>query len=116
MSPGRSLPTRPPDFPPPKNLPAQLRFKDRLVLDEALRRAGFRDIDIAPVTGHWQIRHARWLVDSIAFAPGMAALFDALGRDRAARVRNGLLHDLEVRHGRGPFVLTGEAHLATGLA
>ncbi len=105
-----------PDFAPPKSLPAQLRFKDAQVLDEALRRAGFSNVKIVPVTGHWQIPDARSLVDNIGFAPGMAALFGALGADRAKRVQGGLLRALEARHGRGSFVLTAEAHLATALA
>ncbi len=105
-----------PDFAPPKSVPAQLRFKDAEVLDEAMRRAGFRSVEIAPVTGRWQIRDARSLVDNIAFAPGMAALFDALGADRAKRVRDGLLRELEGRHGPGSFALAAQAYLAKALA
>lgn len=105
-----------PGLAPPRSLPAQLRFKDADVLAKALRRAGFRHVEIVPVTGRWRIPGARSLVDNMAFAPGMAALLGALGADRAKRMQGELLRKLESRYGPGPFVLAGQAHVATALA
>jgi hypothetical protein len=68
--------------PPPAVLPAQLRFRDEAALCRLLAGAGLA-VTVARVERRWRIPSARWLADSIAFAPEMAAMIGALGNSRA---------------------------------
>ena len=69
--------------PPPASLPAQLRFCDEAQL-RTLLAAGLVVERIVRIEERWKVPSARWLADHIAFAPGVAALVDALAADRAA--------------------------------
>ena len=98
--------------PPPASLPAQLRFCDEAQL-RTLLAAGLVVERIVRIEERWKVPSARWLADHIAFAPGVAALVDALAADRAA-VLDAFVAGLERDQGRGEVVLSAIAHV--GLA
>jgi SAM-dependent methyltransferase len=99
--------------PPPASLPAQLRFRDEAALRALLAVPGLAVERIVRIEEGWKLPSARWLADHIAFAPGMAAMVDALAADRAA-VLDAFIGGLERDQGRGEVVLSAIAHV--GLA
>jgi ubiquinone/menaquinone biosynthesis C-methylase UbiE len=98
---------------PPKFLPAQLRFREEPAFRRLLTEAGLIVQDIVRIEEHWSVPSARWLADHIAFAPGMSAMVEALGADRAA-VLDAFISALERDQGRGEVALSAVAHV--GLA
>jgi SAM-dependent methyltransferase len=99
--------------PPPASLPAQLRFRDEAVLRRLLADAGLIVSAIERVEERWRMPSARWIAERIAFAPGMAAMVGALGRDRAA-VLDAFVAALERDQGRGEVGLSAVAHIGLG--
>ncbi len=96
--------------PAPAALPAQLRFREEGALRRLLGDAGFIDSTIVRVEERWRMPSARWLADRIAFAPGMAAMVDALGSDRAG-VLDTFVAALERDQGAGEVTLSAIAHI-----
>jgi SAM-dependent methyltransferase len=99
--------------PPAASLPAQLRFRDEAVLRRLLADAGLIVSAIERVEERWRMPSARWIAERIAFAPGMAAMVAALGRDRAA-VLDTFVAALERDQGRGEVGLSAVAHIGLG--
>jgi SAM-dependent methyltransferase len=96
--------------PPPAALPAQLRFRDEPTFHRLLSDAGLVVGAIVRVAEPWRIPSARWIADRIAFAPGMAAMVDALGSDRA-RVLDTFVAALERDQCEGEVTLSAIAHI-----
>ncbi len=100
--------------PPPKVLPAQLRFREERAFRGLLTDAGLLVQDIVPLEERWRVPSARWLADHIAFAPGMAAMAEALGADRAPML-DAFVSALERDQGAGEVVLSAVAHVGLAL-
>lgn len=99
---------------PQGELPAQLRFTDPARLHGLLADAGFAVIRIKPMEATLTAASAAELTASLAFAPGMAAMLDAMGRDRAA-VTQAFMARLLADQGPGAVALSAVAHVAVGL-
>lgn len=99
--------------PPPSVLPAQLRFREEPVFRSLFAQAGLTVHEIVRLEQRWPLPSARWIAEHIAFAPGMAAMVQGLGADRA-RVLDAFVVGLEHDHGRGEVSLSAIAH--AGLA
>jgi SAM-dependent methyltransferase len=96
--------------PPPAALPAQLRFRDEPTFRRLLSDAGLLVGAIVRVAERWRVPSARWIAERIAFAPGMAAMVDALGSDRAC-VLDAFVAALEQDQGEGEVTLSAIAHI-----
>ncbi len=99
--------------PPAGELPAQLRFIDPARLIALAADAGFTAVRVERVEATLHYPSAIGLAAALGFAPGMAAMLDALGPDRAAVLdafTAGLVRDF----GKGPVTLGAVAHLAIG--
>lgn len=101
--------------PPSGELPAQLRFTDPDRLRALVADGGFAAIRIERVEAALPAASARVLAASLAFAPGMAAMLEALGPDRAA-VAEEFAARLERDQGTGPVSLQAVAHIAVAAA
>jgi len=99
--------------PPPTSLPAQLRFREEPALRKLLTDAGLIVTAIVRVEESWRLPSARWIVDRITFAPGMAAIIGALGVDRVP-VLDAFVAALEREQGRGEIALSAVAHIGVG--
>jgi ubiquinone/menaquinone biosynthesis C-methylase UbiE len=99
--------------PPPETLPAQLRFREERAFRNLLAAAGLMVNEIVRMEERWKLPSARWLADHIAFAPGMAAMVEALGADRAS-ILEAFVSALEQDQGAGEIRLLAVAQL--GLA
>ena len=97
----------------PQFLPAQLRFREEPAFRRLLTEAGLIVQDVVRIEERWNLPSARWLAGHIAFAPGMSAMVEALGADRAA-VLDAFVSALERDQGRGEVALSAVAH--AGLA
>ena len=97
--------------PPTGGLPAQLRFTDPDRFRALLVAAGFEDIRIERTEAVLHVPSVATLTQSLAFAPGMAAMLDALGPDRPA-VLERFAATLIADHGTGPVTLGAVAHIA----
>lgn len=97
--------------PPASELPAQLRFTDPDRLHALLAEAGFENIRIARTEASLHAPTAAALAQSLAFAPGMAAMLDALGPHRPAVLEH-FATALIADHGSGPVTLGAVAHIA----
>src|SRR5829696_7852131 len=95
--------------PPPSVLPAQLRFREEPVFRSLFAQAGLTVHEIVRLEQRWPLPSARWIAEHIAFAPGMAAMVQGLGADRA-RVLDAFVVGLEHDHGRGEVSLSAIAH------
>ena len=100
--------------PPPKSLPAQLRFREEPAFRSLIARAGLVVQEIVRLEERWRLPSARWLADRIAFAPGLSAVFDAMGADRQAVVE-AFVSALERDQGRGEVELVAVAHVGVGV-
>jgi len=100
--------------PPPKFLPAQLRFREEPVFRGLLTDAGLVVQDIVLFEERWRVPSARWLADHIAFAPGMSAMAEALGADRVP-VLDAFASALERDQGKGEVALSAVAHVGLAL-
>lgn len=96
--------------PPPASLPAQLRYRDKLAFHRLLTDAGLVVGAIVCVEERWHVPSARWIADRITFAPGMAAMVDGLGTDRA-HVLDTFVAALERDQGKGEVILSAIAHI-----
>jgi SAM-dependent methyltransferase len=96
--------------PPPTSLPAQLRHRDKPTFHKLLSDTGLVVSAIVRVKERWRLPSARWIAERIAFAPGMAAMVDALGSDRA-RVLDTFVAALERDQGEGAVTLSAIAHI-----
>lgn len=95
------------------NLPAQLRFTDPSQFKALFHAAGLRSVAICSVRSELRAKSAGWLVDRLAFAPGMAALlasFGAAREDVLAHYRE----SLESRFAGQEVVLHGVAAVGVG--
>ena len=100
--------------PPLGDLPAQLRFTDPGRLRALLADAGFTSVRVERVEAALHAPSAAALAASLGFAPGMAAMLDALGPDREAV----LLHYqtvLEAEQGMDAVALGAVAHIAVAV-
>lgn len=96
---------------PMGELPAQLRFTDPGRLRALLADAAFLVTEIMPLSAELQAPSAEHLAAMLGFAPGMAAMLDALGPDRAA-VLDRFTAQLQADQGHGPIRLGAAAHAA----
>ena len=96
---------------PPGPLPAQLRFVAPEALRALLVDSGFEAIEIIALRADLNAASARELANSMAFAPGMAALLEALGPERDA-VLSAFVDALEADQGSGAVRLGAVAHAA----
>lgn len=90
-------------------LPAQLRFIDPDRFMALLTDTGFQSVRVERSEAALQAPSALTLATALAFAPGMAAMLDALGPDRDA-----VLDAFTKGLGQGPITLHAVAHIATG--
>ena len=97
--------------PPASDLPAQLRFTDPDRLYALLAASGFEAIRIERTEAVLRAPTAASLTQSLAFAPGMAAMLDALGPQRPA-VLERFATTLIADQGSGPVTLGAVAHIA----
>lgn len=97
--------------PPMGELPAQLRYTDPAALGALVEAGGFAAVRIERVEAALHASSARVLAASLGFAPGMAAMLDALGADRAP-VIEAFAASLETDQGTGPVALGAVAHIA----
>jgi cyclopropane fatty-acyl-phospholipid synthase-like methyltransferase len=97
--------------PSPATLPPQLRFRERSALRALLTDTGLIVDDIVLLEQRWRLPSARWIAGQIAFAPGMTAMMDGLGADRA-RVLDAFVTALERDQGQGEVALSAVAHAA----
>ena len=95
-------------------LPAQLRFTDPGLLHALLSEAGFAAVAVERVEASLQAASAETLAGSLDFAPGMTAMLDALGNDRAKVLRS-FVDTLAADQGSGPVALGAVAHIAFGV-
>ena len=100
--------------PPFGDLPAQLRFTDPDRLRALLADAGFASVRVDRVEAALHAPSARALAASLGFAPGMAAMLDALGPDRDA-VLHRFQAVLEAEQGMGAVALGAVAHIAVAV-
>lgn len=100
--------------PPPGELPAQLRFIDPGLLSSLLSGAGFQSVRVETVEAALHAPSAGELAASLAFAPGMVAMLDALGRRRKA-VLDAFTAQLQVDGHTGGVSLGAVAHAAVGV-
>lgn len=94
-------------------LPAQLRYTEPGVLAALLHDGGFEAVAITRVEAPLRAASARSLAATLDFAPGMTALLDGLGADRAD-VEAAFAETLEADQGKGPVALGAVAQI--GLA
>ena len=99
---------------PPGELPAQLRFTDPGLLSLLLSGAGFHSVGVETVGAALHAPSAGELAASLAFAPGMAAMLDALGGSRQA-VLDAFTAQLLVDRHTGGVSLGAVAHMAVGV-
>jgi SAM-dependent methyltransferase len=95
----------------PGPLPAQLRFRERSDFERLFVDAGFAAVEISVYRATLCAPSARWLVERLAFAPGMSAQVASLGADYPA-VAQQIVANLEARHGAGEVQLGGTAFVA----
>ncbi len=95
--------------PPPGELPAQLRFTDPERL-RALVATGFTAARVHRAEASLQAASAGALAASLGFAPGMAAMLEGLGPDRAAVVDH-FAAALARDQGPGVVTLGAVAHI-----
>jgi len=96
---------------PPGELPAQLRFVEPERLRALVAGAGFAEVRVERLEADLLATSAPALAASLAFAPGMAAMLDALGADRPAVMRN-FADRLAADQGPGEVRLEAVAHVA----
>jgi SAM-dependent methyltransferase len=96
--------------PPPAVLPAQLRFREQSAFRALFADAGLIIEDIIRLEERWRLPSARWIAGQIGFAPGMTAMMDGLGADRA-RVLDAFVAALERDQGSGEVVLSAVGHV-----
>ena len=99
---------------PPASLPAQLRFRDEEAFRDLLSQSGLVVERVVRLEKRWCLPSARWIANHIAFAPGMSAMADALGADRA-RVLDSFVSTLERDQGRGEVFLTAVAQVGVAV-
>ena len=99
---------------PPASLPAQLRFRDEEAFRDLLSQSGLVVERVVRLEKRWCLPSARWIANHIAFAPGMSAMIDALGADRA-RVLDSFVLTLERDQGRGEVFLTAVAQVGVAV-
>lgn len=99
---------------PMGDMPAQLRFTDPDRLHALLAGAGFTAIRVQRVGAMLRAPSAAALAGSLGFAPGMAAMLDALGPDRDAVLRR-FRATLEADQGTGAVALGAVAHVAVAV-
>jgi SAM-dependent methyltransferase len=97
--------------PPQGELPAQLRYTEPDAFAALIEAGGLDAVRIERVEAALRAPSARTLAASLGFAPGMAAMLDALGPDRA-RVLDAFAARLETDQGTGPVALAAVAHIA----
>ena len=93
-------------------LPPQLRYREGKDFRTLFESAGCGDVLVERVEAGLHAPSARWLVERIAFAPGMAAMLASLG-DRRQAILDRFLTDLEVDHGAGALRLGAVAFVGT---
>ena len=99
----------------PARLPAQLRFRNEAEFRALFHAAGFASVDIETAAAKLEAPSARWLVERIAFAPGMAAMLAGLGEAKG-QVLHALETRLSTRFGVGPVALGGVAFVGMASA
>ena len=98
---------------PAGELPAQLRFTGRDRFQALFEAAGLCGIEIITATASLAAPSAQWLVERVAFAPGMAAMLASFA-ERAPEVLEAFRGRLEMRFGKGPVALQAKAFIGVG--
>jgi SAM-dependent methyltransferase len=96
---------------PAPALPAQLRYRERAAFEALFRAAGFDAVAIEVHTCVLHARSARWLVERLHFAPGMASMLAGLGSEKSA-VTQRFVRAVEEKQGLGPVQFSGKAFVA----
>ncbi len=96
---------------PASALPAQLRFVDPARLRELIEDSGFAETRIVRLEADLVAASASHLAASLAFAPGMATMLEALGPEREAVLQE-FSDRLTVDQGPGEVRLGAVAHAA----
>lgn len=96
---------------PRPSLPAQLRFRERPMLEALFYSAGLPEPEIEIVEAFLEVPSADWLIERLVFAPGMESMLAGLGPHRSA-VCESARHKLKARFGNGPVRLGGVAFAA----
>lgn len=97
---------------PMSTLPAQLRFKDREQFEALFEAAGLRGIAIETVAATLKAPSPRWLVERVAFAPGLTAMLAGFGA-RQPEMLAALQERLGQRFGDGPVELKASAFIGS---
>jgi ubiquinone/menaquinone biosynthesis C-methylase UbiE len=100
--------------PPAGPLPAQLRYAEPEALVALMREGGFGGATVTRVEAALRAASARTLAAALDFAPGMAALLDGLGADRASVVA-AFAEALEADQGTGPVALGAVAQIGIAM-
>ena len=98
---------------PTGNLQAQLRFTDPLQFEALFHAAGLSSVDIRSVRSNLRAPSAAWLVERLAFAPGMAAMLASFGEARETVLAH-FRDSLEVRFAKKEIELQGMAAIGVG--
>ena len=107
-----ALKTAVPTFKPPSEPPVWLRLKDPHVLEEALRNAGFTDVNVNTLQKTWTVPSVEWLRHRLpGMSPALSFIFDKL----SAAELDAFGEALHEQFGERPARLEGEAHLAVGI-
>jgi ubiquinone/menaquinone biosynthesis C-methylase UbiE len=101
-------------LPPPKVLPAQLRFREPSVFRALLVSAGLDVKSITRLEEQWKLPSAAWIAENVGFAPGMSAMIQGLNSGRDAVLRY-FVSALEHDKGRGEITLSAVAHVGIGV-
>lgn len=97
---------------PRAGLPAQLRYREREAFAQLFADAGLGAPRIDRAEAMLPAPGASWLVQRIAFAPGMESMLSGMGERRAA-VLDRFAERLEARFGEREFALSGVAFVGT---
>lgn len=105
-----------PELPKPKDPPPVFSLSDRDRFREEMSAAGFRDVQIESVRPGRDMENAEalWQLMSTS-APPAVFLLEKIGPEKAERVRERLIANIEERFGTGPFTLRNEAHIGVGV-
>jgi SAM-dependent methyltransferase len=96
----------------PGPLPAQLRYRERPDFERLFSDAGLAVVEITVHRATLCAPSAHWLLERLAFAPGMSAQVASFGSDYPA-IAEQIAANLEAKHGAGEVRLGGTAFIGT---
>jgi SAM-dependent methyltransferase len=106
-----------PDLPPPPSPPPVFSLANLEAFRGEMEAAGFQDVETEYVSRELEVDDFDMMWPMLtAGAPPVQMLFDRVGADGEARIRDQLAEVVSERFGSGPIRLTNVATLGTGLA